>query len=34
MIKNPIELLLKESEEVGEHALKRSLGPVNLILMR
>ncbi|MGY4538647.1 APA family basic amino acid/polyamine antiporter [Mucilaginibacter sp. UYNi724] len=33
MIKKPIELLLKESEEVGENSLKRSLGPVNLILI-
>ncbi|MET3978188.1 APA family basic amino acid/polyamine antiporter [Mucilaginibacter sp. UYP25] len=33
MIKKPIELLLKESEEVGENSLKRSLGPVNLTLI-
>jgi len=33
MIKKPIALLLKESKEEGEHALKRSLGPVNLILI-
>lgn len=33
MIKKPIELLLKESEEVGENSLKRSLGPINLILI-
>jgi len=33
MIKKPIDLLLKESAEEGEHALKRSLGPVNLILI-
>lgn len=29
----PISLLVKESAEEGEHTLKRSLGPVNLILM-
>jgi APA family basic amino acid/polyamine antiporter len=33
MIKKPIELLLRESKEEGEHSLKRSLGPVNLILI-
>ncbi|MBS7564849.1 amino acid permease [Mucilaginibacter sp. Bleaf8] len=33
MIKKPIDVLLKESTEEGEHALKRSLGPVNLILI-
>ncbi|MFD0766268.1 amino acid permease [Mucilaginibacter lutimaris] len=33
MIKKPIALLLKESEEVGDNSLKRSLGPVNLILI-
>jgi APA family basic amino acid/polyamine antiporter len=33
MIKKPIDLLLKESAEVGEHSLKRTLGPVNLILI-
>src|ERR1700754_300798 len=33
MIKKPIDLLLKESAEEGEHSLKRSLGPVNLILI-
>ncbi|WP_342644640.1 amino acid permease [Mucilaginibacter sp. CSA2-8R] len=33
MLKKPIDLLLKESTEEGEHALKRSLGPVNLILI-
>ncbi|UEG54146.1 amino acid permease [Mucilaginibacter daejeonensis] len=29
----PIELLLKESADESEHSLKRSLGPVNLILI-
>ena len=33
MIKKPIDLLLKESAEEGEHSLKRTLGPVNLILI-
>jgi APA family basic amino acid/polyamine antiporter len=33
MIKKPIALLLKESADEGEHSLKRSLGPVNLILI-
>lgn len=33
MIKKPIETLLRESKEEGEHSLKRSLGPVNLILI-
>jgi len=33
MLKKPIDLLLKESTEEGDHALKRSLGPVNLILI-
>ena len=33
MIKKPIALLLKESTDEGEHSLKRSLGPVNLILI-
>jgi len=29
----PISALLKESTEEGENTLRRSLGPVNLILM-
>src|SRR6476620_1814940 len=29
----PIDKLLAESQEVGEHSLKRSLGPVNLIAL-
>ncbi len=29
----PVDVLIKESAEEGEHTLKRSLGPVNLILM-
>ena len=33
MIKKPIDLLLQESAEEGEHSLKRTLGPVNLILI-
>src|SRR3954467_4247513 len=29
----PLDKLMAESKEVGEHSLKRSLGPVNLILL-
>jgi APA family basic amino acid/polyamine antiporter len=33
MIKKPIDLLLKESADEGENSLKRTLGPINLILI-
>src|SRR5271163_4988905 len=29
----PIDALMKESQETGEHSLKRSLGPVNLVML-
>src|SRR3954463_12830835 len=29
----PLDRLMKESQEVGEHTLKRSLGPLNLIAL-
>jgi APA family basic amino acid/polyamine antiporter len=29
----PLDQLMKESQETGEHSLKRTLGPVNLILL-
>jgi len=31
--KKPLERLLAEGQEVGEHSLKRSLGPVNLVML-
>ena len=31
--KKPLDTLLKEAGETGEHSLKRSLGPVNLIML-
>ncbi|HUK52370.1 MAG TPA: amino acid permease [Candidatus Binatia bacterium] len=31
--KKPLDLLLKESREEGEHTLKRALGPINLITL-
>src|SRR3954471_24518034 len=31
--RKPIDKLMAEAEEVGEHSLKRSLGPVNLIAL-
>ncbi|HSH39336.1 MAG TPA: amino acid permease [Chthoniobacterales bacterium] len=31
--RKPIDKLLAESQEVGEHSLKRSLGPINLIAL-
>src|SRR5262245_43100990 len=31
--KKPLDTLLKEAAETGEHSLKRSLGPVNLIML-
>jgi basic amino acid/polyamine antiporter, APA family len=29
----PLERLMAEAEEVGEHSLKRSLGPINLVML-
>jgi basic amino acid/polyamine antiporter, APA family len=31
--KKPVDRLMEESREVGEHSLKRSLGPVNLVAL-
>src|SRR6476659_3529978 len=31
--KKPLERLMAESQDVGEHCLKRSLGPVNLVML-
>src|SRR3954471_17387295 len=31
--KKPLDRLLAEGQEVGEHCLKRSLGPVNLVML-
>jgi len=31
--KKPLDLLMKESKEEGEHTLKRALGPINLITL-
>ena len=31
--KKPLAKLMAESQEVGEHSLKRSLGPINLIAL-
>jgi basic amino acid/polyamine antiporter, APA family len=31
--RKPIERLMEEAQEVGEHSLKRSLGPVNLVAL-
>src|SRR5678809_1814539 len=31
--KKPLERLLAEGQEVGEHSLKRSLGPTNLVML-
>src|SRR5882762_3888939 len=31
--KKPLERLMTEAQEVGEHCLKRSLGPVKLVLL-
>ncbi len=33
LVTKPIELLLREAGETGEHSLKRALGPVNLITL-
>src|SRR2546421_1980613 len=29
----PIDVLMRESQETGEHSLKRTLGPVNLVML-
>src|ERR1700737_3800111 len=29
----PLDRLMKEAQEVGEHSLKRTLGPVNLVML-
>ncbi|PYK61261.1 MAG: amino acid permease, partial [Verrucomicrobia bacterium] len=31
--KKPLARLMEEAQEVGEHSLKRSLGPINLIAL-
>ena len=31
--KKPLERLMSEAQDVGEHCLKRSLGPVNLVML-
>src|SRR5450631_1119697 len=31
--RKPLEKLMEEAQEVGEHSLKRSLGPVNLVML-
>src|SRR5438046_9737322 len=31
--RKPLDRLMKEAQEVGEHSLKRSLGPVNLVAL-
>jgi len=31
--RKPLERLMEEAQEVGEHSLKRSLGPVNLVML-
>src|SRR6476659_965852 len=31
--RKPLARLMKEAEEVGEHSLKRSLGPINLVAL-
>ena len=31
--KKPLDRLMKEAQEIGEHSLKRSLGPVNLVAL-
>ena len=31
--KKPLSVLYKEADEVGEHTLKRTLGPVNLVAL-
>src|SRR6202795_4674306 len=31
--RKPLERLMEEAQEVGEHSLKRSLGPINLVVL-
>ena len=31
--RKPLERLMTEAQDVGEHCLKRSLGPVNLVML-
>lgn len=31
LIRKPMDLLLRETEETGEHTLKRTLGPLSLV---
>src|SRR5687768_18360289 len=31
--RKPLDKLMEEAQEVGEHSLKRSLGPINLIAL-
>jgi len=31
--KKPLDRLMKEAQEIGEHSLKRSLGPINLVAL-
>src|SRR3979411_2711797 len=31
--RKPLDRLMKEAQEVGEHSLKRSLGPMNLVAL-
>src|SRR5438094_8415485 len=31
--RKPLDKLMAEAEEVGEHSLKRSLGPTNLVML-
>ena len=31
--KKPLDLLLSEAQETGEHTLKRALGPINLVTL-
>jgi len=33
LAKKPLNLLMEESSETGEHSLKRALGPLNLVTL-
>src|SRR6266849_1713477 len=33
LVKKPIETILSEAQEVGEHSLRRALGPLNLVTL-
>src|SRR3981189_3428029 len=33
LARKPLDRLMKEAQEVGEHSLKRSLGPMNLVAL-